>query len=67
MLSVFCPTPARKTGAGKSQRIRKLRPCGCCGEKLLGDIVSCPGCGQQVHAGVGQGSAEPLGHKGQPG
>ena len=22
----------------------------CCGEKLLGDIISCPGCGQQVHA-----------------
>ena len=23
----------------------ELAPCGCCGEKLLGDIASCPGCG----------------------
>ena len=34
----------------------ELAACGCCGEKLLGDIVSCPGCGQQVHALCTQGA-----------
>ena len=28
----------------------ELAACGYCGEKLFGNIVSCPGCGQQVHA-----------------
>ena len=34
----------------------ELAACGCCGDKLLGDIVSCPGCGQQVHALCTQGA-----------
>ena len=34
----------------------ELAACGCCGEKLLGDIVSCPGCGQQVHSLCTQGA-----------
>ena len=27
-----------------------LPNCGCCGEKLLGDIIVCPSCNQRVHA-----------------
>ena len=34
----------------------ELAACGCCGDKLLGDIVSCPCCGQQVHALCTQGA-----------
>ena len=28
----------------------ELPTCGCCKDKLLGDIVVCPGCNQRVHA-----------------
>ena len=34
----------------------ELPSCGCCGEKLLGDIVMCPGCSKQVHARCRQGT-----------
>ena len=44
------PQPRATTAVGFFTPTSALPSCGCCGEKLLGDILLCSGCNQRVHA-----------------
>ena len=44
------PRHLATTAVGFFTPTSALRSCGCCGEKLLGDILLCSGCNHRVHA-----------------
>ena len=44
------PQPPATTAVGFFTPTSALPSCGCCGEKMLGDILLCSGCNQRVHA-----------------